>query len=103
MIDTEFFFGPLVGAALVLISSVLLYWYSIRNFDYWEKLNVPYAKPYPFVGCVLEAMRKLTILEVKNKLARDEYRNCSSSRKSRGLFRPMGIDQQTQVKKPRVK
>ncbi|GFY77061.1 cytochrome P450 3A31 [Trichonephila inaurata madagascariensis] len=58
MIDTEFFFGPLVGAALVLISSVLLYWYSIRNFDYWEKRNVPYVKPFPFVGCVLENMTK---------------------------------------------
>ncbi|GFY47567.1 cytochrome P450 3A31 [Trichonephila inaurata madagascariensis] len=32
--------------------------YSIRNFDYWEKLNVPYVKPYPFVGCVIEGMRK---------------------------------------------
>ncbi|GFT91052.1 cytochrome P450 3A31 [Nephila pilipes] len=57
MMEMEFF-EPLVAGALILISSVLLYWYSIRNFDFWEKRNVPFVKPYPFVGCVMENMTK---------------------------------------------
>ncbi|GFW40225.1 cytochrome P450 3A4 [Trichonephila clavipes] len=32
--------------------------YSIRNFDYWKIRNVPYVKPLPFVGSLLENMTK---------------------------------------------
>ncbi|GFV26612.1 hypothetical protein TNCV_1079041 [Trichonephila clavipes] len=58
------------------------------------------SKPTPTLFLVLRKMnsvgihfKQTAIHEVKNKLARGEDRNCSSSQKSRGLFRPMGIDQ----------
>ncbi|GFT91050.1 cytochrome P450 3A11 [Nephila pilipes] len=58
MLEVDFLFEPLVVSILIIISSVLLYWYSIRNFDYWKLRNVPYVKPLPFVGSILENMTK---------------------------------------------
>ncbi|GFQ91087.1 hypothetical protein TNCT_5271 [Trichonephila clavata] len=60
MLGAEFFLGTLMTPLLILIGTILLYWYSVRNFDYWKKRNVPYVKPYPFVGSVVENMRKFT-------------------------------------------
>jgi hypothetical protein len=49
------------------LSSVLfigLYFYFTRNFNFWEKLGVPYAKPLPFLGNLKECvLQKLTIAE----------------------------------------
>ncbi|GFU35055.1 cytochrome P450 3A25 [Nephila pilipes] len=58
MLGTELLVGPLVTPLLILVCSVLFFWYSTRNFDYWKKRNVPFVKPYPFVGSVVENMRK---------------------------------------------
>lgn len=44
---TAFFF--LFGFSLTL-----LYQYLTRNFQYWKKKNVPYAKPWPLVGNFLK-------------------------------------------------
>jgi cytochrome P450 len=49
------------SSLLLYISSVLvglfisLYLYFIRNFNFWKKLGIPYAKPLPFVGNLKEA------------------------------------------------
>ncbi|GBM49886.1 hypothetical protein AVEN_92153-1 [Araneus ventricosus] len=58
MLDTDFFFGPILGAVLVVLSTVLFYWYSIQNHDFWEKKKIPHAKPLPFVGTLLSYVRK---------------------------------------------
>ncbi|CAL1283443.1 unnamed protein product [Larinioides sclopetarius] len=52
MLDRFSISGPLVAGVLVIIISVLFYWYSTRNFDYWSKRNLPFVKPTPFVGSV---------------------------------------------------
>ncbi|GFX11717.1 cytochrome P450 3A11 [Trichonephila clavipes] len=54
MLDTEYFLGPLVAPLLIVVCSVLFYWYSTQNFDYWKKRNVKYVKPIPFVGSVID-------------------------------------------------
>ncbi|XP_055936165.1 cytochrome P450 3A21-like [Argiope bruennichi] len=34
-----------------IISLFCLYWYSIKDFDYWKKRGIPYVKPVlPFIG-----------------------------------------------------
>jgi cytochrome P450 family 6 len=41
-----------------------LYFYFTRNFSFWKKLGVPYAKPLPFVGNLKECVSlKVTIGE----------------------------------------
>ncbi|GFU35053.1 hypothetical protein NPIL_411851, partial [Nephila pilipes] len=54
--------GDLVNRAAVALEPALCpqrpLEYSTRNFDYWKKRNVPFVKPYPFVGSVVENMRK---------------------------------------------
>ncbi|GBO36083.1 hypothetical protein AVEN_64986-1, partial [Araneus ventricosus] len=52
MLDIATISGPLTAGVLVIIISVLFYWYSTRNFDYWSKRNLPFVKPTPFVGSV---------------------------------------------------
>ncbi|XP_054713597.1 cytochrome P450 3A21-like [Uloborus diversus] len=39
---------------------------STRNHQYWKKRNIPYVKPIPLFGCLLETFRKsLHIIEVE--------------------------------------
>ncbi|CAL1278465.1 unnamed protein product [Larinioides sclopetarius] len=67
MSGIECVFGLLPVTALIgFITILLLYWYSIRNHDYWEKRNVPYAKPLPLLGSILDNMRK-PFHEVENE------------------------------------
>ncbi|XP_075984016.1 cytochrome P450 6B5-like [Anticarsia gemmatalis] len=40
----------LILLSLLIIIVYLLYVLSTKNFDYWEKKNVPYAKPLPVLG-----------------------------------------------------
>jgi hypothetical protein len=35
---------------------ISLYFYFTRNFNFWKKLGIPYAKPVPFVGNVKDVM-----------------------------------------------
>ncbi|GFY77125.1 cytochrome P450 3A11, partial [Trichonephila inaurata madagascariensis] len=48
----------LIHFLLGVFSVVLLYWYSVRNHDYWKSKSVPYAEPLPFVGSLFDAMKK---------------------------------------------
>ncbi|CAL1291396.1 unnamed protein product [Larinioides sclopetarius] len=59
MFGLELIFGSLtVNFIIGIFTVLLLYWYTTRNHDYWEKKNVPYVKPVPLLGSVLETMRK---------------------------------------------
>ncbi|GBN73412.1 hypothetical protein AVEN_173992-1 [Araneus ventricosus] len=59
MLGIDLVFGSLpVNVLIGLVTVLLLYWYSIRNHDYWAKKNVPYAKPLPLLGSILDNMRK---------------------------------------------
>ncbi|GIX78379.1 hypothetical protein CEXT_434971 [Caerostris extrusa] len=58
MFGAEFLFGSVVINFLIgLTTLLLLYWYSIRNHDYWKR-KVAYVKPFPFVGSILDILRK---------------------------------------------
>ncbi|GFY67564.1 cytochrome P450 3A21 [Trichonephila inaurata madagascariensis] len=51
--------GPFLVTFLIGISSIfLLYWYATRNHDYWKKRGVPYVKPVPLFGSVLENTKR---------------------------------------------
>ncbi|GBN34034.1 hypothetical protein AVEN_6283-1 [Araneus ventricosus] len=63
MLDVTSISGPLIAGVLVITSTLLFYWYSTRNFDYWSKRNVPFVKPIPFLGSVY-AYTKRPIHEV---------------------------------------
>jgi cytochrome P450 family 6 len=61
--------------SLTISSAVFigLYLYFIRNFSFWKRLGVPYAKPLPFLGNLKECVSlKLTIGEHLKNLY-DEY------------------------------
>ncbi|GIX78252.1 uncharacterized protein CDAR_509221 [Caerostris darwini] len=61
MFGAELLFGSLVVNVLIGLTTLLLvYWYSIRNHDYWKKRGVAYVKPFPFVGSILDIMRKVS-------------------------------------------
>jgi cytochrome P450 family 6 len=50
-----------------------LYFYVTRNFNFWKKVGVPYAKPLPFLGNLKECvLLKVTIGEHLKNLY-DEY------------------------------
>ncbi|GBM05294.1 Cytochrome P450 3A11 [Araneus ventricosus] len=60
MIGEELLFEPLlITLFLGLVSALFLYWYSIRNADYWEKRGIPYVKPVlPFFGSTFPMLLK---------------------------------------------
>ncbi|XP_055947998.1 cytochrome P450 3A8-like [Argiope bruennichi] len=59
MFGLEFLFDSFVVKSLIgLFVVLLLYWFSTRNHDYWEKKNVPYVKPLPLLGSILDNLRK---------------------------------------------
>ncbi|GFX11786.1 hypothetical protein TNCV_4341311 [Trichonephila clavipes] len=48
----------LIHFLLGVFSVVLLYWYSVRNHDYWKSKSVPYAEPLPFIGSLFDTIKK---------------------------------------------
>ncbi|XP_071040270.1 cytochrome P450 3A8 [Parasteatoda tepidariorum] len=49
------FFGPLAATFFIAVTTLfLLIWHSIRSHQYWKKRNVPYAKPLPLLGNMLQ-------------------------------------------------
>lgn len=61
--------------SLTIFSAVFigLYFYFIRNFNFWKKLGVPYPKPMPFLGNLKETvLQKVTIANYLKNLY-DEY------------------------------
>ncbi|GFS83241.1 cytochrome P450 3A11 [Nephila pilipes] len=58
MLSYEFPLNLWVTPLLILLCIVLLYRFTTRNLDYWEKRNIPYVKPFPIVGSVTEYIRE---------------------------------------------
>ncbi|XP_071033396.1 lithocholate 6-beta-hydroxylase-like isoform X5 [Parasteatoda tepidariorum] len=51
----EIFSGPLFATFLIGVSTFLLaLWYSMKKQSYWKERNVPYVKPLPFLGSLLD-------------------------------------------------
>ena len=43
---------------------IAMYIFFVRNFNFWQKLGIPYVKPTPFVGSLKEcAFQKVNIGE----------------------------------------
>ncbi|KFM82631.1 Cytochrome P450 3A13, partial [Stegodyphus mimosarum] len=52
---TEFMFGPLMATFLIGVAVIyLMYRYSTSRQSYWKNKGIPYAKPFPLLGSVLE-------------------------------------------------
>ncbi|XP_055947766.1 cytochrome P450 3A8-like [Argiope bruennichi] len=59
MLFEELICGPFsVALILGFIIFVLFYRLTTRNHDYWEKRGIPYVKPLPLFGSLLEDMTK---------------------------------------------
>ena len=57
-------FGSLILVLVIPLSAIFiaLFLYFTRNFKFWQKLGIPYAKPTPFVGNLKEcAFQKVNI------------------------------------------
>jgi len=57
-------FGFLVLVLVLPLSAIFIasYLYFTRNFNFWQKLGIPYLKPTPFVGNLREcAFQKVSI------------------------------------------
>lgn len=55
----ELVLRPFLITFLIGISSIFLfYWYATRNHDYWKKRGVPYVKPVPLFGSLLENTKR---------------------------------------------
>ncbi|GBM26736.1 Cytochrome P450 3A25 [Araneus ventricosus] len=55
----ELTFGSLaINFSIGVLTVIFLYWYSTRNHDYWKKRKIPYVKPVPLIGSVLDTMKK---------------------------------------------
>lgn len=51
--------GSIFVTFFIGISTILLFsWYATRNHDYWKKRKVPYVKPTPLFGSLLDNMKK---------------------------------------------
>ncbi|XP_021001498.1 cytochrome P450 3A8-like isoform X2 [Parasteatoda tepidariorum] len=55
----------IASAIVAVLVSILLYWYSTRNHDYWKKRGIPYVKPYPLLGSHPALVRKKNLEDVE--------------------------------------
>ncbi|PNF29107.1 hypothetical protein B7P43_G12591, partial [Cryptotermes secundus] len=60
--------------AIFVIFFTLLYLYFTRNFDFWKKRSVPYAKPLPFVGNLKGAILQTVDIGQNLKQLYDEHK-----------------------------
>ncbi|GFW40220.1 hypothetical protein TNCV_5119021 [Trichonephila clavipes] len=58
MLDCEFPLKAWLTSFLIFLFAFLLYRFTVRNFDYWKKRKIPYIRPFPIVGSVIEYVRK---------------------------------------------
>ncbi|KAG8176928.1 hypothetical protein JTE90_018711 [Oedothorax gibbosus] len=59
MFENVFFLGSLATTCLVgLTTFLVLYWYSTKDYDYWKKQNIPFVRPLPFIGNVIDIFKK---------------------------------------------
>lgn len=53
---------------LILFALYLAYKWSVDNFDYYEKIGVPFKKPLPLFGNMLDLiMQKESMVEMMQK------------------------------------
>lgn len=52
----------------------LLYFYFTRNFNFWKKRNIPFAKPLPFVGNLKESIFQTLDIGQNLKQIYDEHK-----------------------------
>jgi cytochrome P450 family 6 len=57
-----------------MIFVALLYLYFTRNFDFWKKRSIPYAKPLPFVGNLKGAILQTLDIGQNLKQIYDEHK-----------------------------
>lgn len=57
-----------------VIFFTLLYLYFTRNFDFWKKRRIPYAKPLPFVGNLKGAILQTLDIGQNLKQIYDEHK-----------------------------
>ncbi|KAK1117077.1 hypothetical protein K0M31_017000 [Melipona bicolor] len=58
---------PIIAAVLAVLAMV--YHRATRNFDFFEKRGIPYAKPIPFLGSMWKVLlRRLSFPEVMEKI-----------------------------------
>ncbi|PSN45875.1 hypothetical protein C0J52_19684 [Blattella germanica] len=62
-------------ALLFFLVIVLFYFYVTRNFNYWKKLGVPYAKPIPFFGNLKDVFLLKDFIGCLLKIFYDKYKN----------------------------
>lgn len=72
-------FSPLISLLLYTVSVlaglfVILYLYFTRNFNFWKKRGIPYAKPLPFVGNLKEAVLQETDIGRNLKQIYDQHK-----------------------------
>ncbi|KAJ3654759.1 hypothetical protein Zmor_013927 [Zophobas morio] len=46
----------MVVVYLIVATFLILYWYFTRNFNHWKNKNVPFLKPLPFFGNVIDGI-----------------------------------------------
>ncbi|GIY24665.1 cytochrome P450 3A29 [Caerostris darwini] len=55
---TDLIFTPLGAAICIGVAIFYFVWSSSKDYDIWEKKGVPYVKPKPFFGSVLDNIKK---------------------------------------------
>ncbi|KAF0770709.1 putative cytochrome P450 6a13, partial [Aphis craccivora] len=57
-----------ISTLCLVITVTIVYYFCVSTFKKWEKLNVPYIKPIPLFGNILnQALSKSHALEFYNK------------------------------------
>ncbi|GFS49394.1 cytochrome P450 3A11 [Nephila pilipes] len=59
MFDVGLTLGPTLVTFLIAVLSIFLFYrYANKNYDYWKRRGIPYVKPVPFFGSLLENMNR---------------------------------------------
>ncbi|XP_042912209.1 cytochrome P450 3A6 [Parasteatoda tepidariorum] len=73
MVVMDITLNQYIGIFLGILIPYLLYRQSKKNHNYWKERNIPFVKPYPFIGSFDEAFRKsMDVLDIErhNKFGR---------------------------------
>jgi len=75
-------FDYAIFIVLVLFTAIViaLYLYVTRNFDFWQKLGIPYVKPTPFVGNLKDCVLLKTTIGQHFRKIYDKYSVTSYAR-----------------------
>ncbi|PSN29891.1 Cytochrome P450 6j1 [Blattella germanica] len=74
---TMVFFESLALDIIVLICFVFLalYFYFTRNFNFWKEREVPYVKPYPFLGSLKDVTLQKASIGQQLKQFYEDHKN----------------------------